>query len=167
MPFEAVFEEVADTLLFDNILAFIARDFKLALDAKFPTEDLLDFAQRTLGNGFKLCSYPVCAVDPDKHGPQQSADGSWIEDAVKVQMYVAVTHTDRAELTRLATKYATAMKAVLRKAERTGDFTTGFPANSVFAFTLEFSYQYEPIGKNGTDFEKIVSFELTLKFNER
>lgn len=167
MTFAAVFEEVSDTLLFDNILAFVAENFKEALDLKFPGEDLPDFQQRTLGRIFKLGSYPVFAVDPDRSGPSESEDGSFVDDTVRIQLFLAVSDADGPTATRLATKYVTALKAVLRRAERAKSFLDSFPANTVFALTMEFSYEYGLIGKNADGYEKPVNFELLLKFNER
>jgi|SRR5215204_2014477 len=167
MPFESVFEEVSDTLIFDNLISYVEDNMLGALVEKFPTESLPDFAQRTLGRYFKLGSYPVFAVDPDRNGPQQSADGSWVEDAVRIQCFLAVSNADGPTATRLALKYATAFKAVLRKAERVQAFTANFPVNSVFACTMEFSYEYGLIGKNADGYEKPINFEILLKFNER
>src|SRR6185436_4157704 len=99
--------------------------------------------------------------------PQQSEDGSFVDDAMRIQAFLAVSDADGPSATRLAMQYATAFKAVLRKAEKTKAFTTGFPANSVFAVTMEFSYEYGLIGKNASGYEKPINFEILLKFNER
>ena len=166
MPFALVFAEIADTLLFDNIMTVVKDNMKASLDEIFDSEDLPDFAQRTLGTHFKLGQYPVFALDPDEHGPQQSADGSWVEDSVKVQTYLSVESDNLPDAIRLAAKYATAFKAVLRRAERDRSFTAGFPANSVFACTVEFSYKYGIEGKTANGFEVPVNMELLFKFNQ-
>jgi hypothetical protein len=173
MAFVPVFQEVADTLLFDNIMAIVAADMKPALDYYFPLpQNLPDFAQKVLGNTYKLGDYPVFALDPDEHGPQQSADGSFVESSVKVQAYMSTFADNVPDAVRLAAKYVTAFKAIMRKADRvkpytTGSFTLGFPAGSVLNLSLEIGYKYGVPAKATDGFEMPVNFELTFKFNER
>lgn len=247
MTFTPIFQERSESLIIDNILTFVKRDFKAALDYFYPlgaagtpllddviarplgtttlhmdgftvkpaVNDLFtvagdmqvyevisattlvgtdsdvtfrpglkvaipavdgneavtftgqaDFAQRTLGRFFRL-EYPAFAIDAGRSGPLQSADGSYVEDSLKVNIFFAVEDVDAPSVERKAMRYMTALKAVLRKAERTGDYLTGFTANTVLPLTMELSYEYGLIGKSPMGYEKPVSVELLLKFGER
>lgn len=126
---------------------------------------LPDFTQRTVGNQFPI-SYPLFGVDPDRNGPQQSADGSWIEAGLKLNLFLIVSDIDAPTVTRKAAKYARAMNSILRNAS-VADYTANVPANVIFALTWETSYEYGDAGKSQTGYAKPVSFELLLKFNER
>jgi len=127
---------------------------------------LPDFAERMVGRFFKQ-TYPSFAIEPLLNGPQQSADGSWIEAGLKINMFLAVSAPDPPLVEKKAAKYARALSSVIRNAT-VADFVAGIPAGIIFALNWEMSYEYGLIGKaqNGY-FEKPVSFELLLKFNER
>lgn len=125
----------------------------------------LDFAQRTLGE-FVTLSYPSFAISPKSNVPNESADGSWIDETLKLNMLIGVESSDAPTATRKAMKYVRALKAVLRTAT-VADYTAGFPANSIFALNVEVSYEYGLINGNAQGFQKIVHMELVLKFNER
>lgn len=128
--------------------------------------NLPDFAERTLGRFFRL-SYPAFMIDPDRSGPIQSADGSWVEDTFRVGMFLAVADVDGPTVTRKAMKYTAIVESIIRNASVV-DFTTGITPGLIFALTWELSYQYgEAGGSAALGYNKPVSFELLMKFNER
>lgn len=163
MPFVRKYEERSDSLLADNIMAIVKEDFKEALDDSYPADNFPDFAERTLGRFFKL-TYPTFNIDPDSN--KTSDDGHYIEEEVKFNLFIAVEGTDAPTVTRNAMFYTHALKSVLRSAT-VDRYALGFPANTIFALDVQLEYEYGLIAKNGTGYEKPVSFELTLKFNER
>lgn len=127
--------------------------------------NLPDFAERTLGRFFRL-NYPAFMIDPDRSGPAQSADGSWVEDTFKVGMFLAVSDVDGPTVTRKAMKYTAVLENIIRNAS-VADFTAGITNGLIFALTWELSYQYGEAAQNALGYDKPVSFELLLKFNER
>lgn len=165
MPYLPKIKTLSDRLLIDNVLALVKRDAKGALDYFFAASAYPDFVERTVGRFFKQ-NYPSFAIDPEVKKPEQSADGSWMAGEFKVGLYLAVADADPPTVTRKAMDYAAALENLLVNAS-VADYTAGFPANSVFALTWDVSYEYGLIGKNATGWEKPVSFELLLKFNER
>jgi hypothetical protein len=170
MPYAPKIKTVSDHQIIDNVLAIVKRDFQAALDYFYPPagrggESLPDFAERTVGVFFNL-TFPTFTIDPDRSGPLQSADGSYVEDSFRANLFLAVQDADAPTVTRLAMMYAAALESILRNASIT-DYTTGVTPGLIFALTTEVSYEYGLIGKNANGYEKPVSFELTLKFNER
>ena len=165
MTYAPKIKTVSDHQIIDNVLAIVKRDMKPALDYFFAADDLPDFAERTVGIVFNL-TFPTFNIDPERSGPQQSADGSWVDDTFKVGMFLAVEDPDAPTATRKAMKYTAALESILRNASVT-DYTGGITPGLIFALTWEVSYDYGVIGKNKTGWEKPVSFELLLKFNER
>lgn len=165
MPYVPKFQEPSDSLIIENVLTIVQRDFKAALDYFYPSENLPDFVQRTLGRFFKL-DYPTFAIDPARNGPEQSEDGSYVDEAIRVNLFFAVSNADAPTTEKLAMKYMSALKSILRSAT-SADYFAGFPGNTVFGLVVELSYEYGLLGKNGTGYEKPVSVELSLKFQTR
>jgi hypothetical protein len=124
---------------------------------------LPDFTQRTVGRFFKL-GLTTFAIEPDRSGPQQSADGSWVEDTFRVGIFMSVVDADEPTATRKAMKYAATMESLLRNAT-VAQYTAGI--TGIFALNVELSYEYGLILKNASTYEKPINMELLLKFNER
>lgn len=165
MPYVPKFQEPSESLIIDNVLAIIKRDMKSALDYFYAADNLPDFVERTVGQ-FVSLDYPKLAIDPNRNGPEQSGDGSWIADNLKVSLFLAVKGTDAPTVTRTLMKYMRALKSILRTAPAS-DYISGFPAGSIFTPTIEFSYEYGLMGKNATEYMRPAQMDLTLKFNER
>jgi hypothetical protein len=165
MAFAPRFQEASDSLIVDNYLTIIQRDAKPALDYYYLADNLPDFALRTLGQ-FVRGPWPTIAVAPRRNTSLETGDGNWIDETLRVAGVMAVVDTDPAEVTRLAMKYMRAVKSITRSAS-VADWSAGFPANTLFSVVPDITYEYGEIGKNGEGFEKIVTIDLTLKFNER
>jgi hypothetical protein len=160
------FEEAADSLILDNVMAIVKRDMKAALDHYYLSDSLPDFTERTLGRIFNL-SFPTFSIDPDRHGSEESADGSYVEvDGYRANIFFAVQDADGPTATRLAQKYTRAMKSILRNASR-ADYLTGFPTASMLPLTVKLVTEYGLIEKQTDGYVKPVNIELTLNFNER
>lgn len=165
MPYAPRLQEIPDSLFIDNILAVVKRDFKLALDYFYAADALPDFAERMVGRFFRQ-TYPSFAIEAGTNGPQQSADGSYVEAGLKIFLFLAVSDTDPPTVERKAMKYTRALTSILRNAS-VADLTTGVTANVQFGLTWEVSYDYGLIGKSPSGYDKPVSFEMLLKFYER
>lgn len=183
MVFVPKFKKPSDSRIIENILALVQRDFKPAVDwfnldtpahllrygvaneVGASGQDLPDFVQRTLGRFFKV-DYPTFAIDPGRNGPDQNADGSYVDQNFRVNLFVAVSNADGPTTEQLAMKYMGALESVLRSAT-SADYFAGFPANTAFGLVVELSYEYGLLGKNATAYEKPVSVELSLKFETR
>lgn len=159
------FEEASESLLIDNILAIIKRDLKLALDYYYAADLLPDLVERALGS-FQSTDYPKLAIDPNRNEPDESADASWIEEGLRINIFLAVTAADAPAVTRKLMKYLRALKSILRTAP-SSDYLTGFPSGSIFAPVLKLSYIYWPIAKDDTQYMRVVQVDLLIKFNER
>jgi hypothetical protein len=128
---------------------------------------LPDIAQRTLGNFIRL-SLPALAIEPDRGGGDEAADGSHEAEQLKVTLYLAVEDADATETVRKLVKYSRALRAVLKTAA-TADFIANVPPNKVFGLTRELSWQYGQLSKDATRgmWMKPATFELVLKYSER
>lgn len=168
MPYAPRLQEVPDSLFIDNVLTIVKDDMKPALDYFYAADALPDFAERMVGRFFKQ-TYPSFAIEAGRNGPQLSADGSFVESALRLNLFLAVSDADPPTVERKAMKYTRVLVSILRNAS-VADYTAGATANVIFALTWEVSYEYGLIGKNANNanlYEKPVSFELLLKFNER
>jgi len=165
MVYSPRLKEVSDHLIIENVLAIVQRDMKPALDYFYPADSLPDFAERMIGRFFKQ-TYPSFAVEPNRNGPEQAADGSFIEAALRIYPFLSVVDADPPTVEKKAMKYTRALVSILRNAS-VADYTANITSGVVFSLTWEVSYEYGLIGKNAQGWEKPVSFELLLKFNER
>lgn len=165
MPYTPKLRRVPDSLFIDNVLTIVKDDMKPALDYFHAADALPDFQERMLGRFFNQ-NYPSFAIEPDRNGPTTSADGSWVENALRLNLFLAVSDVDAPTVERKAMKYTEALVSILDNAS-VADYTTGATAGVIFALTWDVSYGYGLLEKNATGWIKPVSFELLLKFNER
>lgn len=168
MPYVPQVQEVPDSLFIDNVLTIVKDDMKPALDYFYAAQALPDFAERMVGRFFKQ-TYPSFAIEAGRNGPQFSADGSFVEAALRLNLYFAVSDADAPTCERKAYDYTRALVSILRNAS-VSRYTTGAVANVIFALTWEISYEYGLLDKNANNpnvYEKPVNLELLLKFNER
>lgn len=166
MVYAPRFQEAADSLILDNVMAIVKRDFKAALDYFYAADNLPDFTERTLGRIFNL-TYPTFSIDPDRHESEESDDGSRVEvDGYRANIFFSVESADGPTATRLAQKYTRAMKSILRTATR-ADYMANVPTGGMLPLSIKLVTEYGLIEKNATGWAKPVNMELTLNFNER
>jgi hypothetical protein len=166
MSFTTRYQEALESVVLDNILAVIKRDFKGALDLFYSSDNLPDLTL-TLGDFANFRgSMPALAIEPASGGGEQSDHFETL--SLKVSLYLAVEDADPTNCLRKLLKYVRALRAVLKSAP-ISDYTAGISPNYVFGMIPELSWQYFIMGKDaehGT-WGRNVKLELTLKYNER
>jgi hypothetical protein len=170
MPFSPKYLEQFESVAIDNVLMVIQRDFKAALDAFYPSDNLADFAQRTVGNIFQL-ALPAFAVEPSTGGADESEQ--YEQSPLKLNLYLAVEDADPTNAVRAAVKYTRTARSVLKTCPLS-DFTTGLSPNNVFGIIRELTWQYgQPAKKTNQDAISAngwivpVQLQLLLKYSER
>lgn len=132
------------------------------------TFGLPDLAQRTLG-GFGSLLFPALAIEPFKNSGDGDDNDHFSERTAKIVMSLAVTDTDRINVTRRLVKYVRAVSSVLETASE-ARFIAGAPTNRILMNTRTLSWEYRDPGKRtnpSTLWMKPAELELTIKYNER
>lgn len=163
----------------DNTLKIVKDNFKSAIDVLYPTEAALlstnpaflkDFQNRTFGDFMRL-AFPALIADLVDGSDEESGDGSRDDEEVRIQLLVAVTDTDGANVTRRLAKYVRALRVVLMTASQ-ADYLQGVDSTLQMGFTSKLSRKYLPIGKGKDETESLgymraCELTLTLNFSER
>lgn len=121
-----------------NCLTILERDFKSGLDYYYPSEDLLDFQERTLGPPLRDV-YPCLAVEPRTNRTEEAGDRSHIIEVVRIRLFIAVSADGPSKVTELIMKYVRVAHLVLQSARR--DFFTGM--SNPFEVVLGFDHAYD------------------------
>lgn len=173
MPWTPEFEASQEEALVDNVMAIITRDFKLALDHRYPIEAalpttdpryLLDFQERELGQ-IVGNNFPSVSVGPRSGIAGDGPNGECLRESVLIDVYIEVIDDSPATVTRRIMKYRATMDAVLRAAPISDYFVN--MSIDAFAFVLdEINYYYGPIGKETANFRGAL-LQVPIKINER
>jgi len=149
-----------------NVLAIIARDFKEALDYFYPTEDLKDFVERSIGTERGL-EFPMLVIGPRSNLIETDADLVSLIQPQIIQIRLAVVDSNPADAYLKAMKYVRALDAVLRSAEQS-DYMAGMTSSTPFALIIDVTHEYLPLGANDarTSYVKPAELELRLAFRE-
>jgi hypothetical protein len=158
------FSGVMEDVVVPRVLAIIERDYKEALDYYFPDDDLLDFAERTLGK-VRRKEFPLVAVGPTANLVVESEDSARHTQPLRVALYLMVTGPDDETVTTLVMQYVKVMHGVLHKATLADYF--GDSASRVFGFSLDVEHFYTPVLSNETTFGRAANMILTLNFDSR
>lgn len=157
--FSAIFEEQ----IIRNAKALIIRDFKLALDHYYPTDDLPDFKERSLGQVLGL-QFPSLALGPRENAIEDADDSSHLVEAARVSLYIGVTDDSPENVTIKIMRYCRAMDAVLRTGRL--DFFTGM--SNPFGVILGVTHSYPPfIGSKDSVYFRSATLELSIQLCER
>jgi hypothetical protein len=174
------FSIAAEGLIVDNVLAIIKRDLKLALDALYTTEAgylstdpryLKDLENRTFGDFMRL-AFPALVADLVDGEDEESDDGSRDDETIRIELLLAVTDTDGANVTRRLAKYVRALRVILMSAPWT-DYLAGIdPTKIMGPVIVKISRKYLPIGKGKDATESLgymraCELTLSLSFSER
>lgn len=164
MPWQPEFVSIFESLILDNILKMFKDRMKLALDFYYPSENLPDFAQITLGNVIQI-SQPTLAVEASRAGADNLAEYEGSQLKIFIYMTVDDAHPD--EAARKLEKYIRAAKGVLNVPAT--DYTAGMTGHKAFGLTKDLSWDYNQVAKdvNVAKYLKSVTFDLTLKYSER
>lgn len=174
MPWTPLFEASQEEALVDNVMTIITRDFKLALDHRYPIEaalsaedprHLLDFQERALGQIVGI-NFPSLAVGPNRGTAGDGPNGECLRESVLIDVHIGVTDDSPQNVTRRIMRYRATMDAVLRSAPISDYFVN--MSIDAFAFVLdEIDYYYGPIGQKQTSTFRGVLLQVPIKINER
>lgn len=174
MVWGPAFEASQEESLVDNVLMIITRDFKGALDYRYPIEAALqpddprylrDFQERGLGQVLGN-AFPSVAVGPNRGSASDGPNGECLRENVLVDVHIGVTDDSHENVTRRIMRYRATMDAVLRSAPISDYFVN--MSVEVFAFVLdEIDYFYGPIGQKQSVNFRVVLMQVPIKINER
>jgi hypothetical protein len=173
MPWTPEFEASQEEALVDNVMTIITRDFKLALDQRYPIEAALpttdprylhDFQERELGQ-IVGNNFPSLSVGPRSGTAGDGPNGECLRESVLIDVYIEVIDDSPQTVTRRIMKYRATMDIVLRSAP-ISDYFVNMSVDA-FAFVLdEIHYYYGPIGKETAIFRGAL-LQVPIKINER
>lgn len=174
MPWTPLFEASQEEALVDNVMTIITRDFKAALDQRYPIEAafdaddpryLRDFQERELGQ-IVGNDFPSLAVGPNRGTAGDGPNGECLRESVLIDVHIGVTGDSPGTVTRRIMRYRATMDAVLRAAP-ISDYFVNMSVDA-FAFVLdEIDYFYGPIGGERPANFRGVLLQVPIKINER
>lgn len=148
----------------DNILAFVTRDFKQALDFFYPTEALPDFVERSIGTEIGL-EFPIFVIGPRENAVETTDDESHLIEPQRIDIKIGVIDESAAKVYQKCMKYVRVLDSVLRSASQ-GDYFVGM--TDAFDLHVEVTHSYGPLGNNDsrTTYFKPASLELSVSLRE-
>lgn len=174
MPWTPLFEASQEEALVDNVMSIITRDFKAAIDQRYPIEAaysaddpryLRDFQERCLGQ-IEGNDYPSLAVGPNRGTAGDGPNGECLRESVLIDIHIGVTDDSPATVTKRIMRYRATMDMVLRSAP-ISDYFVNMSVDA-FAFVLdEIDYFYGPIGQRQTANFRGALLQVPIKINER
>lgn len=164
MPFTtAKFQEVGETEIFDNLMALIHRDMKLALDYFWAADNLPDFALMTDGEVDHFV-YPLLVLGVERMTSAENDSGFYLDQDLRIGAGMVVQDTSSLKNVRKkARKYVRAFKAVLRSAPP-HEFLPD--ANEVLDYTVDIDHRYLRHATKETAFIQPVELEIKIRFGE-
>jgi hypothetical protein len=166
MSFTKPFEAVSEEALMDNTLTLITATFKNALDAYYPTENLADFAERSLGMIMGL-ETPALAIAPRRNASTLADDSSHLREALEFDLAVGVIDENPQAVTRKITRYMRVLEMTLR-AGRKSDFFGTVNTTRTFGFSLDCEHIYsQDIRANASTYFRDATLRLTVQIRER
>lgn len=174
MPWTPLFEASQEEALVDNVMTIITRDFKLALDQRYPIEavlpatdplHLLDFQEREFGQ-IVGNNFPTLAVGPNRGTAGDGPNGECLRESVLIDIHIGVIDDTPTNVTRRIMRYRATMDMVLRSAPISDYFVN--MSVEAFAFVLdEIDYFYGPIGQKQAANFRGALLQVPIKINER
>lgn len=174
MPWAPLFEASQEEALVDNVRFIITRDFKLALDHRYPIEaalpatdprHLLDFQERELGQ-IVGNNFPSLAIGPNRGSAGDGPNGECLRENVLIDIHIGVVDDSPSTVTERVMRYRATMDIVLRSASISDYFRN--MSVEAFAFVLdEIDYFYGPIGQKQSANFRGALLQVPLKINER
>lgn len=184
-PYVPKHKLTAEGVIVDNTLKIIKDNLKTCLDALYPTEAALlpanpaflpDLANRTFGSFMKL-EFPMLVADLVDGEDEDSEDSSRTDEDLRVEMLIAVTDPDGANVTRRLAKYVRALRVILRQAAQPENvwstYFLGLNKNETLPIAgFKLARKYLPIGKGKDEaaahgYMRAAELTLTLQFSER
>lgn len=174
MVWTPAYEASQEEGLVDNVLFIFTRDFKLALDQRYPIEAALatddprylrDFQERALGQILGN-DFPSLAIGPNRGTSGDGPNGECLRENVLIDIHIGVVDDSPITVTQRIMRYRATADMVLRSAPIADYFRN--MSVEVFAFVLdEIDYHYGPIGgKQPANFRGAL-LQVPIKINER
>lgn len=174
MAWAPAFKASQEEALVDNVKTIITRDYKLALDYRYPIEaalpatdarHLLDFQERELGQ-IVGNNFPSLAIGPNRGTAGDGPNGECLRENVLIDIHIGVLDDSPSTVTQRIMRYRATMDIVLRSAPISDYFVN--MSVEAFAFVLdEIDYMYGPIGgKRPANFRGVL-MQVPIKINER
>lgn len=172
MPWTPLFEASQEEALVDNVMTIITRDFKAALDHRYPIEAALDaddprylrdFQERELGQ-IVGNDFPSLSVGPNR-GSARDPNGECLRESVLIDIHIGVTDDSPANVTRRIMRYRATMDMVLRSAP-ISDYFVNMSVDAFGFVSDEIDYYYGPIGKETAIFRGAL-LQVPITINER
>lgn len=162
MPFDPLFEEVAESEIIENMMVVIHRDMKAALDHWYLSENFPDFVVMTEGDQDQF-SCPLLSLAVQDGSSDETLSGEYLDQELRVGMGLVVEGTTIKAVRSKAKKYVRALKSVLRK-----DVLELLPAGSDYTqYSIGFRHRYFRHGENGTIITQPAEIVMSLKFGEK
>lgn len=146
----------------ENCLTILTRDFKGALDYYYPSDNLPDFGELTLGPPLRNV-FPCGAIEPSRNSADEADDRSHVIEVCRIRLYLAVTGDGPKATTRKLFKYVRVAHLVLQNARR--DFFTGM--SNPFGVILGFEHAYDVVRGDETIISRAAGIEVTVSLRER
>src|SRR5690349_10940206 len=174
MPWTPLFEASQEENLVDNVMTIITRDFKAALDQRYPIEAALvstdprylpDFRERGLGQILGN-EFPSLAIGPNRGTDGDGPNGECLRENVLIDIHIGVVDDSPSTVTKRIMRYRATLDMVLRSAP-IADYLVNM-STEAFAFVLdEIDYFYGPIGGTRPANFRGVLLQVPIKINER
>lgn len=159
MPWTPLFDESTEPEIVAKMMTVIHRDMKLALDYKYPSDNLPDFAVMTEGDQDQF-SYPILTLAVQQGSSEETSGGEWLDQEVQIGMGLAVNGTTIKAVRLKAKKYVWALKAVLRKA------VLELLGSEYMEYNIGFRWRYLKHGTEGTNVIQSAEVLMRIKFGE-
>lgn len=174
MVWAPAYEASQEEALVANVLTIITRDFKAALDQRYPIEAVLsqddprylpDFQERGLGQILGN-DFPSLAIGPNRGTAGDGPNGECLRENVLIDIHIGVTDDSPSTVTERIMRYRATMDIVLRSAPMSDYFVN--MSIEAFAFVLdEIDYFYGPIGGTRPANFRGALLQVPIKINER
>lgn len=173
MVWAPAYEASQEEGLVDNVLFIFTRDFKEALDQRYPIEAALsdddprhlpDFRERCLGQILGV-EFPSLAIGPNR-GTSSDPIGESLRENVLIDIHIGVTDDCADNVTRRIMRYRATADMVIRSA-RISDYLRNMSTESCAFVQDEIDYSYGPIGSNKTSLFRGAVLQVQIKINER
>lgn len=146
-----------------NCLTILERDFKEALDYYYPTEDLLDFQERSLGPPLRNI-FPCLGVEPITNDTEAADDNSHQLEAIRVRLNMCVQADGPARVSDLIMKYVRVVHLVLQNAR--WELVTGM-SNPFGVILVDFAHVYFPTTEINSIISRAAAVQMSVGLRER
>lgn len=174
MPWTPLFEASQEEALVDNVMTIITRDFKLALDQRYPIEAVLpatdprhlrDFQERGLGQILGN-DFPSLAVGPNRGTSNDGPNGECLRENILIDIHIGVLDDSPTTVTQRIMRYRATMDSVIRSAPIT-DYLRNMSTESFAFVQSEINYFYRTIEEKQSGIFRAALLRVVIDINER